>query len=50
MPDRRDIDERDIERLLAALTDIQIASLYGMSAVEVTQLRRSRRDKKPIPR
>ena len=43
MPERRDIDKRDIDRLLAALTDIQIASLYGMSEIEVYHLRQSRR-------
>jgi len=43
MPSRRDIDKRDIDRLLAALTDTQIASLYGMSEMEVYKLRRARR-------
>ena len=42
MPSRRDIDERDIDRLLAALTDTQIASLYDMSEIEVFRLRRAR--------
>jgi hypothetical protein len=46
MPGRRDIDERDIDRLLAALTDTQVAALFGMSEIEVYQLRRNRRDKK----
>lgn len=41
----RDIDERDIDRLLAALTDLQIAELYGMSEAEVSKLRQSRRSK-----
>lgn len=45
MPGRRDIDERDIDRLLAALTDTQVAALYGMSEIEVFQLRRARRVK-----
>ena len=31
MPKRHEIDERDIDRLLAALTDRQIASLYDMT-------------------
>ena len=47
MPDRRKIDERDVDRLLAALTDTQIASLYGMSELEVHELRRSRRTMQP---
>ena len=42
MPSRRNIDERDIDRLLAALTDTQLASLFGMSEIEVFRLRRSR--------
>lgn len=42
MPARRDIDERDVDRILAALTDTQIAALYGMSEIEVFRLRRSR--------
>ena len=50
MPNRRDIDERDIDRLLAALTDTQIASLYGMSEVEVHRLRRRRRASSSITR
>ena len=50
MPSRRDIDERDIDRLLAALTDTQIASLYGMSEVEVYRLRRARRTNPSIAR
>ena len=43
MPSRREIDERDIDRLLAALSDTQIAALYGMTEVEVYRLRRARR-------
>lgn len=50
MPNRRDIDERDIDRLLAALTDSQIASLYGMSEMEVHRLRRARRNDLLPPR
>ncbi|MFY0610583.1 MAG: hypothetical protein JXQ99_03565 [Hyphomicrobiaceae bacterium] len=46
MPKRREIDERDIDRLLMALTDRQIASLYGMTEQEVYRLRLSRQ---PIP-
>ena len=42
MSERRDIDERDLDRLLVALTDTQIAALFGMSNVEVFQLRQSR--------
>jgi hypothetical protein len=45
MPDRRKIDERDVDRLLAALTDTQIASLYGMSEVEVFKLRQERQSR-----
>lgn len=44
---RREIDERDIDRLLAALTDRQIAQLYGMTEFEVSQLRQARRAKLP---
>ena len=40
---RREIDERDIDLLLAALTDGQIAETFGWSEAEVEQLRRSRR-------
>lgn len=46
MPKRREIDERDVDRLLAALTDRQIADLYDMTDIEVYRLRRSRQ---PIP-
>lgn len=47
MAEHRDIDERDIDRLLAALTDNQIAALFGMTEVEVYQLRQSRQPKPP---
>ena len=47
MAPRREIDERDIDRLLAALTDRQIADLYGMSELEVSRLRQSRRAQLP---
>ncbi len=47
MANRREIDERDIDRLLAALTDRQIAELFGMSEVEVSQLRRAQRPNLP---
>ena len=50
MPKRRNIDERDIDRLLSALTDTQIASLYGMSVIEVYRLRRSRQAKFALPK
>jgi len=39
---RREPDERDIDQLLASLTDTQIASLFGMSELEVSELRISR--------
>ena len=42
MAERREIDERDIDRLLAALTDVQIAALFGMTNAEVYQMRQSR--------
>lgn len=44
MPERRDIDERDIDHLLAALTDLQIAALFGMPEEEVFKLRQSRQN------
>jgi len=47
MAKRREIDERDIDQLLAALTDRQIADVYGMSELEVTDLRISRQPKIP---
>ena len=43
MAKRRTIDERDVDDLLAALTDRQIAELYGMPEAEVARLRRQRR-------
>jgi hypothetical protein len=43
MPIRRSIDERDIDDLLASLTDRQIAELFGMTEAEVARLRRARR-------
>ena len=42
MVKRREIDERDIDMLLMALTDIQIAELFGQTEQEISQLRRSR--------
>jgi DNA-directed RNA polymerase specialized sigma24 family protein len=45
MAERREIDERDIDQLLKALTDRQIADLFGMSETEVMQLRQSRQSK-----
>jgi K+-transporting ATPase c subunit len=50
MAERREIDERDIDQLLKALTDRQIADLFGMSEVEVMQLRQSRQSKPPATR
>ena len=50
MAERREIDERDIDQLLKALTDRQIADLFGMSEVEVMQLRQSRQSKLPAAR
>ena len=47
MVERRDIDERDIDRLLAALTDVQIAAVFGMTEIEVFQLRQSRQKLPP---
>jgi hypothetical protein len=43
MPNRRSIDERDIDDLLASLTDRQIAELFAMPEREVAALRRQRR-------
>ncbi len=40
---RRNIDERDIDRLLSALSDHQIAELFGLTETEVFELRRKRR-------
>jgi hypothetical protein len=45
MGQRRNIDERDVDRLLAALSDRQIAELFGISETEVFDLRQSRRPK-----
>ena len=50
MAERREIDERDIDQLLKALTDRQIADLFGMSEMEVMQLRQSRQSKLPAAR
>ena len=46
----RKIDQRDVDVLLAALTDRQIADLYEMSEFDVSKLRLSRRPKAPSPR
>ncbi len=43
MSAKRSIDERDIDDLLASLTDRQIAELFGMSEAEVATIRRERR-------
>jgi hypothetical protein len=45
MAPRRQIDERDVDRLLASLTDMQIANLFDMTELEVSELRLSRRRK-----
>ncbi|MFT5510382.1 MAG: shikimate kinase [Hyphomicrobiaceae bacterium] len=50
MGQRRNIDERDVDQLLAALSDRQIAELFGMSEMEVFDLRQSRRPKLPPAR
>jgi hypothetical protein len=50
MAEHRDIDDRDIDQLLSALTDRQIASLFGMSEAEVYDLRQSRLRKHPAVR
>lgn len=42
MAERREIDERDIDRLLAALTDVQIAALFGMTNADVYRMRQAR--------
>ena len=47
MAERREIDERDVDRLLAALTDLQIAELFGMTETEVSELRQLRQSKAP---
>jgi hypothetical protein len=41
----RQIDERDVDRLLSGLTDTQIANLFDMTEQEVSDLRLSRRRK-----
>ncbi len=43
MARRRNIDTRDIDRLLSALSDVQIANVFGMAVGEVFELRQSRR-------
>ncbi len=45
MVKKREIDERDIDRLLSALTDLQIAELFGMTETAVFRLRQERRSK-----
>ena len=45
---RREIDERDIDLLLAALTDRQISDTFGWGEAEVAQLRRSRLKIPPV--
>jgi hypothetical protein len=47
MAEPRDIDERDVDKLLALLTNVQIANLYGMTLDQVMSLRRLRRSHKP---
>jgi len=46
MTARREIDERDIDQLLAALSDHQIAELFGLTEFEVFELRRQRRQQR----
>jgi len=43
MPSPRAIDERDIDRLLANLTDGQIARLYGQEERTISKLRKERK-------
>ena len=43
----RKIDERDVDGLLAALTDRQIADLFKMTESDVSELRISRQPKIP---
>lgn len=43
MPPKNPIDERDIDELLASLTDRQIADLFDMSEEAVAKIRRQRR-------
>ena len=42
MAKRREIDERDIDQLLKALSDLQIAELFGQTEDEITAIRKSR--------
>ena len=44
MAKRREIDDRDVDKLLSALTDLQIAELFGMTAAEVSKVQKRRRD------
>jgi hypothetical protein len=43
MPPKNPIDERDIDDLLASLTDRQIADLFDMPEEAVAKIRRQRR-------
>lgn len=43
MPPKNPIDERDIDELLASLTDRQIADLFNLSEEAVAKIRRQRR-------
>jgi hypothetical protein len=43
MTTRREIDERDVDRLLGALTDVQIGNVFGMAVLEVSTLRQVRK-------
>ncbi len=49
MPPTRPIDERDIDGLLARLSDRQIADLFGLPEESVAALRRQRRAKRVRP-
>ena len=49
MPRLRQIDERNVDRLLAGLADRQIADLYDMTDLEVYRLRKSRHAKRSMP-
>jgi len=40
----RKIDERDVDQLLAALTDRQIADLFDLPEQDVMELRQSRKN------
>ena len=46
MTKTRQIDDRDVDRLLSALSDIQIASVFAMPLDEVLALRQSRRSRR----